>query len=81
MTKDETIDKLWEDSNHGTRREDVEAAYDAGAAEEREQIHRAFVARFKGSGEHFFDYLHGDDEAERCVEEYWAEVMEERPNA
>lgn len=31
MTKDEVMDKLWEQSNHGTRREDVEAAYNAGA--------------------------------------------------
>ena len=36
MTKDETIDKLWEQSNHGTRREDVVAALEAGAAAERE---------------------------------------------
>jgi hypothetical protein len=36
MTKDETIDKLCENSNHGTRREDVEAAYNAGAEAERE---------------------------------------------
>lgn len=36
MTKDEAIDKLWESSNHGTDRVDVEAAYEAGAAAERE---------------------------------------------
>jgi hypothetical protein len=30
MTKDETIDRLWESSNHGTRREDIVAAYEAG---------------------------------------------------
>lgn len=34
-TKNEVIDKLWESSNHGTRREDVEAAYNAGATAER----------------------------------------------
>lgn len=35
MTKDETIEKLWGESNHGTQREDIEAAYNAGAAAER----------------------------------------------
>jgi hypothetical protein len=30
MTIDEVIDRFWERSNHGTRREDIEAAYDAG---------------------------------------------------
>ncbi len=34
MTKDETIEKLWEQSNHGTQREDIEAAYNAGATAE-----------------------------------------------
>lgn len=38
MTKDETIDMLWECSNHGTMREYVEAAYNAGATAERERI-------------------------------------------
>ena len=36
MTKEEMIDKLWEQSNHGTQREDIEAAYNAGAAAARE---------------------------------------------
>ncbi len=31
-----TIERLWETSNHGTRREDVEAAFVAGALAERE---------------------------------------------
>lgn len=31
MTKDDVIDRLFERSNHGTQREDIEAAYDAGA--------------------------------------------------
>lgn len=30
MNKDETIDKLWETSNHGTERNDIKAAYNAG---------------------------------------------------
>jgi hypothetical protein len=30
---DDLIDKLWENSNHGTRREDVVAAYLAGVNE------------------------------------------------
>lgn len=30
--KDQVIDKLWERSNHGTQREDIVAAYEAGAA-------------------------------------------------
>ena len=37
MTKDELIQHLWERSNHGTMREDIEAAYEAGAALEREE--------------------------------------------
>ena len=36
MTKEEMIDNLWGQSNHGTQREDIEAAYNAGAAAERE---------------------------------------------
>ena len=36
MTKEEMIDRLWGQSNHGTQREDIEAAYNAGAAAERE---------------------------------------------
>ena len=36
MTKEEMIEKLWGQSNHGTQREDIEAAYNAGAAAERE---------------------------------------------
>lgn len=44
MTKDETIEKLWEQSNHGTRREDVEAAYNAGAIAEREECIKACEA-------------------------------------
>jgi hypothetical protein len=30
MTKDEVIEKLWENSGHGTRRGDIEAAYASG---------------------------------------------------
>ena len=36
MNKEKTIDTLFENSNHGTRREDIEAAYNAGAQAERE---------------------------------------------
>lgn len=36
MTKDQIIDELWERSGHGTQREDIVAAYEAGAAAERE---------------------------------------------
>lgn len=35
MDKEQAIEKLWELSGHGTRREDVEAAYQAGALEAR----------------------------------------------
>lgn len=31
MDKETIIDRLWENSSHGTSREDVEAAYNAGA--------------------------------------------------
>ena len=41
MTKEEMIDKLLGQSNHGTQREDVEAAYNAGAAAEREACKQA----------------------------------------
>ncbi len=37
MSKDETIDNLWEQSAHGTRREDIVAAYNAGALAEQER--------------------------------------------
>lgn len=32
MGKDQVIEKLWENASHGTRREDIEAAYAAGVA-------------------------------------------------
>lgn len=35
--KDETIDNLWGQSAHGTRREDIAAAYNAGALAEQER--------------------------------------------
>jgi hypothetical protein len=35
--REQTIDRLWEASNHGTRREDVARAYEAGVAAERER--------------------------------------------
>ena len=38
MDKEQIIEKLWEDSNHGTWREDIEAAYSAGVTAERERI-------------------------------------------
>lgn len=40
MTREQTIERLWEDSGHGTRREDVVAAYEAGEAAERERWNR-----------------------------------------
>lgn len=36
MDKEQTIEDLWEKSNHGTQRQDVVAAYEAGAKAERE---------------------------------------------
>lgn len=35
MTKDQIIDQLWERSGHGTQREDVVAAFEAGAAHQQ----------------------------------------------
>ena len=32
MDRKQVIERLWEDSGHGTRRKDIEAAYDAGAS-------------------------------------------------
>lgn len=59
-----------------------QAELDAAVAAERERLRLAFFKRFKGSGEQFFDYLHGDEEAERCVAGYWQEVLDELlPNA
>lgn len=36
--REKTIDSLWETSNHGTRREDIESAYNAGAMAVREGL-------------------------------------------
>jgi hypothetical protein len=41
-SKDEEIDRLWERSGHGTRREDIVAAWNAGAAEKDEALLRDF---------------------------------------
>jgi hypothetical protein len=35
MDKEQIIEKLWELAGHGTRREDIEGAYEAGALEAR----------------------------------------------
>ncbi len=43
MTKDQTINALWENAGHGTRREDVVAAYEAGVAAERERVETGFT--------------------------------------
>lgn len=37
-TKDKVIDSLWETSSHGTRREDIEEAYNAGVVAAREEM-------------------------------------------
>lgn len=37
MTRDQTIDQLWESAGHGTRREDIAAAFSAGVEAERER--------------------------------------------
>ena len=50
MTKEEMIDKLWGRSNHGTNREDIEAAYNAGAEAEREACAKACERLIKPSG-------------------------------
>lgn len=47
MTQDQTIDQLWERAGHGTRREDIEAAYLAGMEAERAERDRTMV---RGSG-------------------------------
>ena len=49
MTKDELIFKLWEKSNHGTEKKDIEAAYDAGVAAEREACAAICNRRFLDS--------------------------------
>jgi hypothetical protein len=41
MDREKTIDALWERSSHGTERADIIAAYEAGAAAEREAIEQA----------------------------------------
>lgn len=41
MRDDETIDNLYESSNHGTRREDVVAAYNAGVEEALDVLGKA----------------------------------------
>lgn len=46
MDKDQIIESLWEYSNHGTRREDIEAAYEAGAKAERSKWDKAEVRQF-----------------------------------
>lgn len=45
MEKQQTIDWLWENSGHGTRREDIEAAYAAGEAAERERWTQSIALR------------------------------------
>ena len=40
--REAAIDKLWISSIHGTWREDVETAYNAGAGAERERIRDCF---------------------------------------
>lgn len=50
--KERAIDKLWERANHGTQREDVVAAYEAGQAAERERwdgVEQYLIAAADGS--------------------------------
>lgn len=68
MTKDEQIDKLWESSNNGTMREDIVAAYEAGAAAERERC--AKLCEQQVDGFHSLEVLCNDvpSEAEEIGE-------------
>ena len=59
MDKEQIIEKLWEDSNHGTWREDIEAAYSAGVTAERERCAKQFVENGREIGR--------KEERERCV--------------
>ena len=43
MTRDEKIMQLWENAGHGTRRQDIEAAFAAGEAAERGRIRQVFI--------------------------------------
>ena len=47
LDREEVIDKLWENSNHGTNREDIVAAYEAGkkAAEKQLKTARELLER------------------------------------
>lgn len=42
-TDDKTIDAIWERSGHGTRREDIEAAFNAGQDAERQRIRQRLI--------------------------------------
>lgn len=68
---------LMDPSDEHQQAEAIRRLVAATAAAERERLRAGFFKRFKGAGEHFFDYLHGDEEAERCVAEYWQEVLDE----
>lgn len=61
---------------------DFHDAYDAKLIalirdDERERIRLAFWSAFKGSGENFFDYLHGEDAAQASVAQHWQYVLDE----
>ena len=71
MDKDEVIDELWGRSNHGTRREDVEFAYNAGVAAERERCKNIVCYWLTG-----YAPSAGTYEA-RCV----AQILEGRPSS
>lgn len=46
MDKEQIIERLWGSANYGTRREDIEAAYEAGAKAERDKLEKAEVRGF-----------------------------------
>lgn len=49
---------------------------EAAAKVTQERLQAAFLSRFQGAGEQFFDYLHGEEAAQECALSYWQEVLD-----
>ena len=87
MEKEQVIERLWEVSGHGTRRQDIEAAFQAGALEARVPLAkwdalRAWLERSakeyaSGDGMSIAESIHGAS-AMREVLSQMAKI--ERPN-
>lgn len=64
MSKEQLIDQLWEQSNHGTERKDIVAAFEAGEAAAKQSVIKCLSSRaYKDGAMLSVEICNLDDEA------------------